>query len=611
MEARNRNLKEWYGKIERGEIKLPRFQRFEAWDWRRISSLTNTITNNLPLGITLVLEVGGEEKFVSRYLATAPKTDNHVLEHLLDGQQRLTALWRVLHNNYADQTFYVYIPDFDEYGEKESEEQIIFCRGRYYRSNGQRYPIWCDNPAECLRRGMIPTNLLRPIDIQAEIDSWIDQATRNKEPDDIIEYKEFAVWKKAVSDKIKDLRSIVANYNLPYLSLPSNTSKDIALEVFINMNTNSKPLSTYDIIVAEVESELGQSLHDKQNELKGEYPRVENYDDIPRLILNTSALLQDKLPNQKGAWDMNKTMMVANWRNMSSGLNKMAQFLNSEGIYDESRLPTNAILWVIASLYNVISESGDKKGWAENILRQYLWRSFFTNRYENSAATHAYYDYVALKKVLTGAVKENDEIFAVSDVPIFNEQEYNIADTNELMNAGWPKNTTIRGRAVLAVTTKFGAYDFASEERISENNIASRHYHHIFPDSLLEEAGIENSYNAMNCALINDKTNLNIGRKDPLKYLKERYEWASEETVEYRLNSHLIPIDELSNGGYENLDENSRKEKIRKDYNAFIKKRASYFAFAAEKLCKGEHINVYEIIAKSKTGSVMSSEGIS
>jgi hypothetical protein len=32
-----------------------------------------------------------------------------VLEHLLDGQQRLTALWRVLHNNYEDETYFVYV----------------------------------------------------------------------------------------------------------------------------------------------------------------------------------------------------------------------------------------------------------------------------------------------------------------------------------------------------------------------------------------------------------------------------------------------------------------------------------------------------------------------
>ena len=49
MEARNRNLKDWYGKIQRGEIKLPRFQRYEAWDRQRIVSLIEMVVRNLPL----------------------------------------------------------------------------------------------------------------------------------------------------------------------------------------------------------------------------------------------------------------------------------------------------------------------------------------------------------------------------------------------------------------------------------------------------------------------------------------------------------------------------------------------------------------------------------
>ena len=99
MEARNRKLSDWYGKVQRAEIKLPRFQRFEAWDRNRICSLVETVVNNLPLGITLILEVGDKEKFISRYLSTAPEIDARVYEHLLDGQQRLTALWRVFQNN--------------------------------------------------------------------------------------------------------------------------------------------------------------------------------------------------------------------------------------------------------------------------------------------------------------------------------------------------------------------------------------------------------------------------------------------------------------------------------------------------------------------------------
>ena len=70
--------------------------------------------------------------------------------------------------------------------------------------------------------------------------------------------------------------------------------------------------------------------------------------------------------------------------------------------------------------------------------------------------------------------------------------------------------------------------------------------------------------------------------------------------VAYRLNSHLIPHEELSNGGYENLSDGERWEKIKNDYSTFIKKRSLYVAMAAQKLCKGEHINATEIIQSIK-----------
>jgi hypothetical protein len=38
--------------------------------------------------------------------------------------------------------------------------------------------------------------------------------------------------RQRVSDHIKDIRAIVANYNLPYLALPAHTDKSVALNVF-------------------------------------------------------------------------------------------------------------------------------------------------------------------------------------------------------------------------------------------------------------------------------------------------------------------------------------------------------------------------------------------
>ena len=115
--AQDRTLGVWFFQIQQGTIKLPRFQRFEAWDRGRITSFLNTIINNLPVGVLLALEVAGKEKFESRYIATSdPKVPMPVTQNLLDGQQRLTALWRSVHNNYQSETFFVYLRQFHAEG---------------------------------------------------------------------------------------------------------------------------------------------------------------------------------------------------------------------------------------------------------------------------------------------------------------------------------------------------------------------------------------------------------------------------------------------------------------------------------------------------------------
>jgi hypothetical protein len=358
------------------------------------------------------------------------------------------------------------------------------------------------------------------------------------------------------------------------------------------MNTNSKPLSTYEIIVAEVESVMGQSLHDLQDALDEEYPNVGRYSELSDLILPTSALLQNALPNQRGAWNMDKKVMVEKWDVMKHGLSRMAEFLNNEGIYDRQRLPTNAVLAVIAALYAYIPESGDKRGQDELLLKKYLWHSFFTDRYENSAATHAFADFVALRKIILGEIRDSGARYEIDDIPIF--KDHPIVEAEELPSAEWPKRATIRGRAILAVACRLGALDFSTGQRLGTSSIEQRHYHHIYPDALLKEAEI-NSFLALNCALITDKTNISIGRKDPLEFMKDRYKWTSKEIVSERLQSHLIPIDELANGGYVGLSDGQKAEKLKSDFEAFIRRRAELIMKVAKLLADGHQLSASEI----------------
>lgn len=603
--AQDRQIAVWFQKIENGEIKLPRFQRPQAWDRNRVCSLLDTVTKNLPLGVTLLLNVD-QEQFVSRYLVSAPETGSRVTEHLLDGQQRLTALWRSLHNNYDDSKYFLYIRKFDKYLDQNEidteDESSVFCRTRWVNKNGINMPLWADIPSESFNRGLIPLELLRPGDIASEYEKWVNDAINPIKPQSGIENYEEKLFewmslKNEILTTIRDYRETISHFNLPYLALPSQTSKETALQVFINMNTNSKPLSQYDIIRAEIEGVKGVSLDDYQNKLNSLYPNVKYYFELPFLILATSALMQDKLPNQRGMWDMKKDLMVENWDKMSIGLSKMSIFMESQGVYDQNRLPTNAVLSVIAALYTYIPENLDARGSFEILLRKYLWSSFFTDRYENSAASNAYNDFMALKNIITGKLNDKGLKYTENDVPILDRTKYPLASEEELMRVGWPKRENIRARGIMAVFTKLGAFDFADGSQLSRQVLleSKRHYHHVFPDALLKEAEVE-SFLALNCALITDKTNLNISNKEPYRYLMERYEWTSEDIVHSRLKSHLIPIQELKNGGYEGLDDKKRIEKIKLDFEGFIIKRAKYVVKAVNELSQGKEISANDIV---------------
>ncbi|MBK9399805.1 MAG: DUF262 domain-containing protein [Bacteroidetes bacterium] len=621
VQARDRKIEVWYNKIRFGEIKLPRFQRHEAWDKGRISSLLTMIMHDLPLGITLVLEVD-QEKFISRYMVTAEFKEPpypKVNEHLLDGQQRLTAIWRALHNNYELEKYFLYVRDYDTIwytdspmAEEEEQGQAIktkvLCQNRWIGKRRKRLmPLWADDPQECFNRGCIPMELFRPIDISPEIEAWVKTALESKRPqagnpDFEKAYENYTEEKQNLLNLINKYRETIKHYNLPFLALPSSTSKDTALEVFINMNTNSKPLTQYDIIVAEIEGLKDTSLHQLQEKLNASHPAVGRYFDLSYLILNTSALMQEKVPNRVGIWDMDKKLLVDQWDSMVKGLSKMAGFLENHKLFDEERLPTNAVLAVIAALYTRIPETGDQAGQANVLLKKYLWSSFFTERYENSAASRAYADYMALLNIIKGNKKATGQPFQEMDVPVLNRSFFPLSSEEQLLNVTWPKRVSIRGRGILAVANYFGAGDFADGSIINAINVSKREYHHIFPDALIQEANefyAEDEINstiALNCALITGNTNRSIGRKEPLTYLKERYEWVSEAIVSQRLNSHLIPLERLKAGDYEGLSDEAKANKIKADFENFIASRAALIVRAVAKLANGEEVTALEIL---------------
>jgi len=571
VDARNRMLPDWFARIRTGQIKLPRFQRFEAWTYGEVTDLLETVLRGLPAGATLILEVGASELFISRIMVGAPGPFERCTEHLLDGQQRLTALWRSLNDDYPDRTYFVRMADKED-GDRQTAPAVL-AQSRWTRK-GVRYPVWADDPRRVHSRGLVPIRLLRPGDLGTEIQEWCDQATEDVE------------LSRRAERVIMMLREAVMAYNIPYLSLPVTTPKDVALDVFIKMNTSSVRLSAFDIVVAQLEEVTGQSLHDLISDLQVRVPYAQQYRDLGTWVLDVASLREDRTPTQASYLRLDLTKLEKDWDQIVDGIAWAMSMLEDERIFDAQRLPTVAVLPILAALHASLPSDPDAQGNARTHLRAYMWRAFLTQRYEQQAGGRSLQDFRGLRDLMERGT-------GVEKIPIFDEAAHPLPAIAELRTAGWPRNREILARGMMALSLRAGARDLADDGPVTRASVRTREYHHLFPHSVLTaDAGVhqQDSFRALNCVLITWRTNRKIAAKSPLRYLRERIDAATlgEAALRGRLASHLVPYDELAKAGWDNInDAEVLKLAIKSDYESFIEARAQLMLKPIQDLCDG------------------------
>ena len=319
-------------------------------------------------------------------------------------------------------------------------------------------------------------------------------------------------------------------------------------------------------MVALVEASTGESLHDLVAETKETCPEVSRYYSAEDLALAAAALLQHRVPAKatylsKGFGDQ----LIANWDKYCHGVRRAVSFLEDEKVFDSERLPTDIVVPMLVALWAEAPVGLDAEGRARSILKKYIWRSFFTRRYERSTATRSLTDYNELRSYLASLN---------ADPPgIFDDEANSLPEINELIEAGWPKKKDRLGRAVLALSLRHGGLDLADGSPANVGTLSKREYHHLFPTAHLESKGVPTAktFRALNCALVSWRTNRTISAKQPEKYLAERRlpDSPTDTQIKERLSSHLIPYEEM----------------VSNDYDKFLEKRAEMVRLEMSKLC--------------------------
>ena len=579
MDAMSRSVEDWVHGTIRGVVRLPSFQREESWDRKRVRKfLTTLIYKSRPVGVLLVLEnTPGKKVFATKPISGFPAFDRDsekCTSYLLDGQQRVTALLRSFHDNYDKDTYYIrFVENPDGYFALASTKPNLDLEdedvGVAMRSKKESF---YGNPSEEYKNGLLPIRLLNPED-DASFMEWAQNASARN-------------YNKLMTFIIK-ARMALNSKRIPYLPLPPSTDASEAIDVFIEMNTSSVPLSYFDIAVAQFEAQTRKKLPDFIERLREEVPEIDSIEGkttrsggIGNMALLGSCLIQEIRPTFSNFMKLDMSKLSEDWDVFCDGVKGTVELLNDLKIYNSKVLPTHVPLRVLPALWREIPKGGDTRADAKRIIRAYIWRSFCTQRYSRQANNRLHADFERMKKLF------RDKNFPPAD-DVFTANDFDVPSAKDLQNHG-KGDLGVITNGILVASIQGGGNDIADGEKYSRSNCDSRQKHHIFPKALLKLADGQDPDLALNLMYISGFTNRTVGAKYPGDYLLDRVKKSHsrdpEGIVRQRLESHLIPVDALM----QCTQANSKSRSLENMYTDFIEARAKLVAAAIKKLCDGE-----------------------
>jgi hypothetical protein len=526
-----RQLSNLVTRIHGGEIALPDFQRDFVWDATRTEELIQSIISEFPVGTLLLWKQGDGETFASRSFEGAPDLGGKKpAELVLDGQQRLTALYQAL-MGVGDERFYLKVDEFvtveddyvREFHEVNFDKAVISVPVAV--SKGQ-----VKKNEELLGISHFPVSAVNRFDDW--LDDYVDEVTSDNATVDAKRLK--SLYRRMRDKYIVPLRS----YGLPVLTLPETTPIEAVCTIFETLNRTGKPLGPFELLTARYYPQ-NVNLRDLWVEAQENYKALVDFKVDPYSILQTVCL---RAYGSAQRSDVLKKLTAADisthWSSAVKGVAGVIDMLQSDcGLVAPKWLPYGMLLIPMGAAWGEIQklEPLDRAA-AYTRLQRFFWCSVFTTNYDQGANSQAGADYVRLKDWVVSGEGQAPE--AIDELPL---------SASTLRSASVRRKALYCGLMCLLVTTR--AEDFHTGQamtpyRVGEVQIDS---HHIFPKTYLAHMkASESSELLLNRTLIDAETNRIIKDKAPSQYLSEMAATYGVEKLEAVLSSHAIKSDAAS-----------------------------------------------------------------
>lgn len=533
-----------------GKLQLPDFQRGWIWDDERIRSLLASVSVSFPIGAVMLLATGGDVQFKPRPLA-GTSIDLAEIEPetlILDGQQRLTALYQALQSQTVVDTrdsrnkpikrwYYIDI-DLAIDPEADREDAVISVPDdKLVRAFGRDEPILdLTTPEREYEQALFPVNRIYGSS------EW-RQAYYRACNYDQVKIERFDAFE---SDVIKRFEQ----YQVPVIELKKETPKVAVCLVFERVNTGGVALGIFELLTATFAAENYQLRDDweaREKRLKEQHPVLRNLDSDSFLqavsLLVTQQRRRDALatgtPGDRapGVGCKRKDILrlkAADWLawadRVEEGLVRAARFLHSQKIFKARDLPYGTQLVPLAAIMVDLGLAAEPAQ-ARQRLARWFWCGVLGELYGGAIETRFVRDLQEVTDMIRGGDTEPATI-----------REANF-QAERLLTLRTRNSSAYKG--LYALLMRDGCLDFRTGEPIEAQTFFDDKIdiHHIFPEAWCKANGIgPEFYNSViNKTALSARTNRQLGGNAPSRYLPpmERHVGA-EDKMDEILRSHCI-----------------------------------------------------------------------
>lgn len=501
--------------IEKGQIKIPQFQRDFVWEISKSANLMDSIIKGYPIGTFIFWKTKDRLRAVrdiGKIPLPEPETGDFV-NFVLDGQQRLTSLFASLKgleiqkangniSNY--QEMYIDL-------EAAEDEQIVVTEPEE-RTNQSYIKI-----TDLLYGGL---TLL-------------------------------ASYPSQYLKKIEEYKKRIESYLFSIIVI-KEAPIDIATEIFTRINVGGKPLTLFEIMVAktfDVKKEF--DLSEKYNELI-ENLRPLNYETISdATVLQTIAMILSRECKRKQILKLKKAEFIDCWDKGIDAIERTVDYFRSYYRIPVSRLlPYNAL--IVPFSYFFFHHNDKPTGLKAKYLEDYFWRCSLSRRFSSSVESKLAQDIKRIDLILNDKLPKYD--WTVDTSVEFIESN------------GWFSASSSYIKSILCIYAYHQPKSFNDASIVNIGNYwlkqaNSRNYHHFFPRAYLRKQKEEEFYinHIVNITIVDDFLNKReIRAKAPSVYMAKFMKQNDE--IDDTMKTHLI--NDLEKFGV-----------LENDYEKFFEKR--------------------------------------